>query len=53
MKCFCGKVIAIIHRLNMSGDKLILVPNDKDYNDDQIGAMVKFQERFFSYEIIR
>ena len=45
--------IAIIHRTNDNDDKLIIVPKDKYYNDDQINALTEFQERFFKHEIFR
>ena len=48
-----GKVIAIIKRTNDDDDKLIVVPKDKDYTDDQINALTEFQERFFEHIIIR
>ena len=48
-----GKVIAIIHRTNDDDDKLIVVPNDKEYSDDAIKALTEFQERFFESIIIR
>ncbi len=50
---FTGKCIAIIHRTNDNDDKLVLVPEDKDYTDDQIRALTEFQERFFESEILR
>ena len=48
-----GKVIAIIKRTNDDDDKLIVVPKDKKYTDDQINALTEFQERFFEHVIIR
>lgn len=50
---FNGKVIAYIHRINDDDDKLIVVPIEKNYNDQQIVALTEFQERFFDSEIIR
>jgi len=50
---FNGKVIAYIHRVNDDDDKLIVVPEGKDYSDDAIRALTEFQERFFESEIIR
>lgn len=50
---FNGKVIAIIHRLNDDDDKLIVVPEDKNYTDDQIRALTEFQEAYFKSEIYR
>lgn len=50
---FSGKCIAVIHRTNDNDDKLIVVPEDKNYSDDAINALVEFQERFFEHIIIR
>lgn len=50
---FKGKCIAIIHRINDNDDKLIIVPDGKDYSDDAIRALTEFQERFFESIIIR
>lgn len=50
---FEGKVIAIIKRTNDNDDKLIVVPKDKEYTDEQIKALTEFQERFFESIIIR
>src|SRR5262249_45369858 len=48
---FDGKCIAILHRLNDNEDKLIVVPENKEYTDEQINALVDFQERFFKTRI--
>ena len=53
IKEFKGKCIAIIHRLNDNDDKLIIVPEEKDYSDDAIRALTEFQERFFESIIIK
>ena len=53
LKTFTGKCIAVIHRTNDQDDKLIVVPQDKTYSDDQIQALTEFQERFFTSVIIR
>lgn len=53
VKTYKGKCIAYIHRTNDNDDKLIIVPEDKNYTDDQIKALTEFQERFFESEIIR
>ena len=50
---FNGKVIAYIHRTNDDDDKLIVVPKDKNYTNEQIEALTEFQERFFKSTIIR
>ena len=53
MEKFNGKVIAYIHRINDDDDKLIVVPKDKNYTNEQIEALTEFQERFFKSIIIR
>ena len=53
IKEFTGKCIAIIKRDKEDDDKLIIVPKDKNYSDEQIEALTEFQERFFESKIIR
>lgn len=53
VKHFTGKCIAVIHRLDDDDDKLILVPQNKQYTDEQIRALTEFQERFFTSLIYR
>ena len=53
IKHFKGKCIAIIHRTNDNDDKLIIVPENKEYGNDAINALIEFQERFFEHIIIR
>lgn len=50
---FVGVVRAIIHRTDEDDDKLIVMPQDKDYSDEQIRALTEFQEQYFESEIIR
>ena len=50
---FKGKVIAIIHRINDNDDKLVVVPENKNYTDQQIRALTEFQEQWFESEIVR
>ena len=50
---FEGICIAVIHRLNDDDDKLIIAPDGKDYSDDEIIKLTKFQEQYFESEIIR
>ena len=45
IKDFAGKCIAIIHRINEDDDKLILVPNDKDYSIKEIEELTYFSEK--------
>ena len=50
---FQGKCIAIIQRINDNDDKLIIVPEDKDYSDEAIEALVEFQEKYFEHKLVR
>lgn len=50
---FTGRCIAVIQRLDDDDDKLVLVPDGKDYSDAQINALTEFQERFFQSVIRR
>ncbi len=50
---FEGACIAVIHRTNDNDDKLVVVPDGKEYSNDAIEALVEFQERFFKHEILR
>ena len=53
LETFEGKVIAVIHRINDNDDKLVVVPKDKNYSDEQIRALTEFQEQWFEFEIWR
>ena len=53
VKKFTGKCIAVIHRTDDDDDKLIVVPENIKYNDDQIRTLTEFQEKFFKSVIIR
>lgn len=53
IKEFKGKCIAIIHRLHDNDDKLIIVPENKNFTNEQIEVLVEFQEQYFEHEIIR
>ena len=50
---FTGRCIAVVHRLDDDDDKLIIVPEDRQFSDEQIQALVEFQERFFASIIQR
>ena len=53
VKTFKGKCIAIVHRTNDDDDKLIIVPENKEYSNEAINALVEFQEQYFEHIIIR
>lgn len=53
LETFKGKCIAIIHRTNDNDDKLIVVPEGRNYSNREIRALTEFQERYFESEIIR
>lgn len=50
---FEGRVIAVVHRLNDDDDKLVVMADGRNYTDDQIKALVEFQEKWFKIEILR
>ena len=50
---FEGKCIAVIHRTNDNDDKLVIVPEGKEYTDEEIRKLTNFQEQYFESEIIR
>ena len=50
---YTGKCIAVIHRTNDNDDKLVVVPENINYSDDQIKALTEYQERFFESIILR
>ena len=52
IESFTGKCIAVIHRLNDNDDKLVLVPKNKKYTNDEVRVLTEFQERFFESIII-
>ena len=48
-----GECIAIVHRTDDDDDKLVVVPEGKNYTDEQIDALVEFQEQYFKHILIR
>ncbi len=50
---YTGKCIAIIHRIDDNDDKLVIVPENSSYTDDEINEIIKFQEKYFKHKIIR
>ena len=53
LQSYIGKCIAVIHRTNDDDDKLVVVPEGKNYTDEEIRVLTEFQERYFESEIIR
>lgn len=53
LESFTGECIAIIHRTDEDDDKLIVVPEGKDYTNEEIEKLVEFQEKWFKHEIFR
>ena len=53
LRTFIGRCIAIIHRTNDEDDKLVVVPEGREFSDEQIRALTDFQERFFKSFIQR
>ena len=50
---FEGEVIAVIHRIDDDDDKLVVMEKGRNYTNEQISALVEFQEKWFKYEIVR
>jgi ubiquinone/menaquinone biosynthesis C-methylase UbiE len=50
---FVGRCIAVVHRLDDDDDKLVVVPDGRQFSDAQIRRSTQFQERFFTSEIRR
>ncbi len=50
---YTGICTAVIHRTNDNDDKLVIVPKDVNYSDEQIVALTEFQEKWFTSKIIR
>lgn len=50
---FVGRCIAVIRRIDDDDDKLIIVPDNLGYSDEEITALTGFQEQFFKITIIR
>ena len=48
---FCGRVIALIHRLNDVEDKLVVAPDGVYFDEQQIAQITFFQEQYFDIVI--
>ena len=53
VETFRGTCIAVIQRSDDDDDKLVVVPDGKEYSDEQILALTEFQERFFQSSVTR
>ena len=50
---FTGRAIAYVHRLDEDDDKLIVAAEGKSYTNEQIEALVEFQEQWKRHKIVR
>ena len=50
---FKGQCGAVLHRIDNSGDKLVVWPSDMTFSDEEIKALTEFQEKESDIEIIR
>ena len=50
---FVGHCIGLIHRLDDDDDKLIVVPENVELNDEQIETQTAFQEKWFKHILVR
>ena len=48
---FFGEVVAVIHRLDDSEDKLVVAPVGSRYTKDEILSFTHFQEQFFTVTV--
>lgn len=53
LESFSGECIAIIHRTNDDDDKLIVVPEGKNFTNEEIEKLIEFQEKWFKHIVIR
>lgn len=53
LKEFKGKCIAVIHRLKEDDDKLIVVPEGRNFADSEIRVLTEFQEKYFESVLLR
>lgn len=51
VKAFCGRVIAIIHRIDDVEDKWVVAPEEMTFTADEIMEHVRFQEQYFQVEL--
>lgn len=53
VRFFTGKLVAIIHRLNDTEDKWVVMPAGMNCTDDEIMDKLHFQEQYFQTELWR
>lgn len=53
LKEFEGKVIAIVHMLDDNDDKLVVAPEGKDFDAEEIRKITNFQKKYFKSKIIK
>ncbi len=53
VKQYTGKCCAVIHRTDEDDDKLVVVPKDKNLDNETIEKITEFQEKFHKHIIIR
>ena len=53
LETFEGRVVAVVHRTNDDDDKLVVMQDGRNYTDEQIEAVLEFQEQFFEHIILR
>ncbi len=52
IESFAGVIIAIVHRLNDVEDKWVVAPKNVAFTKDEIEKAIRFQEKYFEYEIV-
>ena len=50
---FEGRCIAVIHRTNDDDDKLVIVPDEEIYSDEEIEKLVEFQEKYMQVKRLK
>ena len=53
IKEYKGKCIAVIRRLEEDDDKLIIVPDNQSYSNEEIEQLIMFQEQYFKHIILK
>ena len=52
LESFTGRVIAVIHRYDDVEEKWVVAPDGTSFTKDEIMELVRFQEQYFSSEVI-